>query len=158
LKRILFVCRANICRSPIAEGIARKLIIERNLDVTVDSAGTINFYENELPCESSVKIAALHDVDISTIRSRQVKKSDSMNFDYIVAMDNKIIKSLKSLGFNNVHHLGNYGGYNGTDVPDPYFLKDFEDDIREVYSVYTMIEACVKDFINSIRLTEKTIA
>jgi len=158
LKRILFVCRANICRSPIAEGIARKLIIERNLDLTVDSAGTIDLYENELPCESSVKIAALHDVDISIMRSRQVKKSDSMDFDYIGAMDNKIIKSLKALGFNNVYHLGNYGEYNGIDVPDPYFLKDFEDDIREIYSVYTMIEACVKDFMNSIRLTEKTIA
>lgn len=81
-----------------------------------------------------------------------------MNFDYIVAMDNKIIKSLKALGFKNVYHLGNYGGYNGTDVPDPYFLKDFEDDIREVYSVYAMIEACVKDLLNSINISEKTIA
>lgn len=158
MKRILFVCRANICRSPIAEGIARKLIVKRNLDVTVDSAGTIDIYENELPCESSVKIAALHDVDISTIRSRQVKKSDSMDFDYIVAMDNKIIKSLKALGFNNVYHLGNYGEYNGIDVPDPYFLKDFEDDIRDIYSVYTMIETCVKDFLNSINFSEETIA
>ena len=147
MKRILFVCRANICRSPLAEGIALKIANEGNLNLTINSAGTINRYENEVPCISSLRIAALNDIDISKIRARQVKTSDYLNFDYIVAMDNENLKDLEAIGFNNVYLLGNFGGYNGVDIPDPYFLKDFDDDIKDVYGVYTMIDACVKDFI-----------
>lgn len=147
MKRILFVCRANICRSPIAKGIALKIANEANLNFIIDSAGTINRYENELPCNSSLKIAALNDIDISKIRARQVKTNDVLDFDYIVAMDSENIKDLEILGFNNIYLLGNFGGYNGINIPDPYFLKDFDDDIRDIYSVYTMIEKCVRDFI-----------
>lgn len=153
MKRILFVCRANICRSPIAEGIALKIANEANLNLIIDSAGTINRYENELPCNSSLKIAALNDIDISKIRARQVKTNDVLDFDYIVAMDTENIKDLEILGFNNIYLLGNFGGYNGINIPDPYFLKDFDDDIRDIYSVYTMIEKCVRDFI--IFITKK---
>lgn len=147
MKRILFVCIGNICRSPLAEGIARKIAKESNLDMTVDSAGTSGWHERELPCDSSIKIAALNDVDISKMRARQVKKSDYIDFDYVVAIDTKIKEKLETLGFSNVYLLGDFGGYKGIDVPDPLFLNAFDDDIREIYSVYTMIESCVKDFI-----------
>lgn len=147
MKRILFVCTGNICRSPLAEGIARKIAKESNLDITVDSAGTSGWHERELPCDSSIKIAALNDVDISKIRARQVKKSDYMDFGYVVAIDAKIKEKLETLGFSNVYLLGDFGGYKGIDVPDPLFLNAFDDDIREIYSVYTMIDSCVKDFI-----------
>lgn len=147
MKRILFVCIGNICRSPLAEGIARKIAKESNLDMTVDSAGTSGWHERELPCDSSIKIAALNDVDISKMRARQVRKSDYIDFDYIVAIDAKIKEKLKTLGSSNVYLLGDFGGYKGIDVPDPLFLNAFDDDIREIYSVYTMIESCVKDFI-----------
>ncbi|WP_415406043.1 low molecular weight protein-tyrosine-phosphatase [Sulfurovum sp. CS9] len=147
MKRILFVCIGNICRSPLAEGIARKIAKESNLDITVDSAGTSGWHERELPCDSSIKIAALNDVDISKMRARQVRKSDYIDFDYIVAIDAKIKEKLETLGSSNVYLLGDFGGYKGIDVPDPLFLNAFDDDIREIYSVYTMIESCVKDFI-----------
>ncbi len=147
MKRILFVCIGNICRSPLAEGIARKIAKESNLDIAVDSAGTSGWHERELPCDSSIKIAALHDVDISKMRARQVRKSDYIDFDYIVAIDAKIKEKLEKLGSRNVYLLGDFGGYKGIDVPDPLFLNAFDDDIREIYSVYTMIESCVKDFI-----------
>ncbi len=147
MKRILFVCIGNICRSPLAEGIARKIAKESNLDIAVDSAGTSGWHERELPCDSSIKIAALHDVDISKMRARQVRKSDYIDFDYIVAIDAKIKEKLEKSGSRNVYLLGDFGGYKGIDVPDPLFLNAFDDDIREIYSVYTMIESCVKDFI-----------
>jgi protein-tyrosine phosphatase len=42
MKRILFVCAGNICRSPMAEGIFRKLVTDQNLEqqFEIDSAGT----------------------------------------------------------------------------------------------------------------------
>ena len=147
MKRILFVCIGNICRSPLAEGIAQKIAIKSNLDITVDSAGTSSWHERELPCDSSIKIAALNNVDISKKRARQVRKGNYIDFDYVVAMDAKSKEKLETLGFNKVYLLGDFGDYKGIDVPDPLFLKAFDDDIREIYSVYTMIESCVKDFI-----------
>lgn len=150
MKRILFVCFANICRSPLAEGITRKLTKESNLDIMIDSAGTHGLHERELPCNSSIKIAALHDVDISKIRARQVKVTDINNFDYIVAMDTNNKKKLEDLGFKDIYLMGEFGGYAGKNVPDPYVLNDFDDDIKEIYNVYTMIDTCAKDFIKKV--------
>ncbi len=150
MKHILFVCRANICRSPIAEGIARKIAKESSLDLAIDSAGTINRYENELPCSSSLKISALNGIDISQIRARQVKTNDAEVFEHVVAMDNENVRDLQALGFKNVHLLGDFGGYGGINIPDPYFLKDFDEDIRDIYNVYTIIDTCIKDFISTV--------
>ncbi|RYG31760.1 low molecular weight phosphotyrosine protein phosphatase, partial [bacterium] len=47
--RVLFVCLGNICRSPLAEGIFRRIAAERGLDVEVDSAGTGDWHVGSLP-------------------------------------------------------------------------------------------------------------
>ena len=51
--RILFVCLGNICRSPAAEGIMKKLVEKNELQdfIEVDSAGTSGWHEGELPDE-----------------------------------------------------------------------------------------------------------
>ncbi|MEO1938355.1 MAG: low molecular weight phosphotyrosine protein phosphatase, partial [Sulfurimonas sp.] len=62
---VLFVCLGNICRSPLAEGIARELICKNALKIEVDSAGTGDWHIGEPPCEHSIKVAYLHGIDIS---------------------------------------------------------------------------------------------
>ena len=57
IKSILFVCLGNICRSPIAEGVAKRYIQEKNLDLIIDSAGTGSWHVGEAPCENSIKVA-----------------------------------------------------------------------------------------------------
>lgn len=138
VKSILFVCLGNICRSPIAEGIARKMIEEGGHAVSVDSAGTGNWHVGEPPCRHSVTVARNHDVDISELRARQVKKADFSAFDLIVALDQSNYRDLKALGCQNLVKLGEFG-YEGADVPDPYFFKEFEG----FEHVYTMIESCI---------------
>jgi protein-tyrosine phosphatase len=142
MKSILFVCLGNICRSPIAEGVARVLIKEGNHSITVDSAGTGSWHVGEAPCKHSVTVAKNHDVDISGLRARQVKKTDFRAFDLIVALDQSNYRDLKALGCQNLVKLGDYG-YNGVDVPDPYFFDGFEG----FEHVYTMIESCVKELL-----------
>ena len=46
---ILFVCMGNICRSPTAEGVFRKLVLDagRDAEFEVDSAGTIGYHQGE---------------------------------------------------------------------------------------------------------------
>lgn len=140
---ILFVCLGNICRSPIAEGIARKLIKEGGHTITVDSAGTGHWHVGESPCTHSVQVARDHNVDISQLRARQVKKIDFSTFDLIVALDQSNYQDLKTMGCTNLIKLGDYG-YQGADVPDPYFFQGFEG----FENVYEMIENCVKELLN----------
>lgn len=143
MQSILFVCLGNICRSPIAEGVARRLIEQRGHNIVVDSAGTGNWHVGETPCEHSVAVARNHDIDISQLRARQVKKADFTTFDLIVALDQNNYRDLKALGCKNVVKLGDYG-HGGADVPDPYFFDGFEG----FENVYTMIESCVKELLN----------
>jgi protein-tyrosine phosphatase len=146
-KNILFVCLGNICRSPLAEGVAQKLIDEQNLSCYVESAGTGNWHEGEAPCESSIKIALANGIDISSQRARPISKLDITSFDYIIAMDRQNQADLKIFGFEKVYKLGEFGGYQGEDVPDPYFFKGFEG----FEKVYEMIDTCVKDIIEQIK-------
>ncbi|MBL3520708.1 low molecular weight protein-tyrosine-phosphatase [Aliarcobacter lanthieri] len=145
-KSILFVCLGNICRSPLAHGIAQEYINKKYLDIVVDSAGTGSWHIGEAPCENSIKVAYLNGVDISKQRARQIQKEDFKNFDLIVALDDNNLRDLKNLGYVNPLKLGDYG-YEGACVPDPYYFKDFED----FKNVYSMIEKCV------INLIKKTI-
>ncbi len=141
---ILFVCLGNICRSPLAEAIAREYIKKNNLNIKIDSAGTGSWHVGENPCENSQKIAKLHNIDISQYKARQVTKKDFINFDIIVALDDKNIYDLHNMGCENLSKLGFYGADN-QDVPDPYFFNGFEG----FEKVYDMIEKCVKTLIDS---------
>lgn len=143
MKSILFVCLGNICRSPLAEGIARKYAKENNLEIVIDSAGTGSWHIGEAPCENSIIVANKNKIDISNYKGRQVSSKDFSKFDLIVGLDNSNIQNLKKLGCINPLKLGDFG-YNGEDVPDPYFFDGFEGFDK----VFEMIEICVKNLIN----------
>ena len=141
--RILFVCLGNICRSPLAEGVAQYILEKEGLNLVVDSAGTSNWHLGEAPCDNSIKIARQNEVDISKQRSRPVTKQDIEHFDYVVAMDAQNKNALENFGFTNVYKLGDFGEYKGVDVPDPYFFNGFEG----FEKVFEMVDVCVKDFL-----------
>ena len=79
MKKILFVCLGNICRSPLGEGILKKLSEEKSLFLQVDSCGTSAYHENELPDRRSIDVALTHNIDIRNQRSRKLEKSDFYN-------------------------------------------------------------------------------
>ena len=142
MKSILFVCLGNICRSPLAEAIAREYIKKNSLDIVVDSAGTGSWHIGEPPCENSIKVAKKHGIDISMLRARQVSKQDFEKFELIVALDDSNYADLQAMGAKNLVKLGEYG-YNGEDVPDPYFFNGFEG----FEKVFEMIESCVVNLL-----------
>lgn len=141
-KSIIFVCLGNICRSPLAEGIAQKYAKEFNLDLEIQSAGTGNWHVGEAPCPDSIKIGLQKGIDISTQRAKLIKKSDFKDFDLVIALDDNNIRDLKNLGCENPLKLGDFG-CNGEDVPDPYFFDGF----KGFDKVYEMIDICVKNLI-----------
>ena len=96
--RILFVCLGNICRSPAAEGIMRRIVERRGLSGTfgIDSAGTYGGHRGELP-DPRMRSAASRRGYALTHRSRQVREEDFDRFDMIVVMDD--------MNYENVHRL-----------------------------------------------------
>ena len=143
VKSILFVCLGNICRSPLAQGIAEQYIKEKNIELVVQSAGTGSWHIGEAPCENSIKVASLNGVDISKQKAQQVKKSHFKTFDLIVGLDDSNISNLKNLGCKNPIKLGDFG-FNGECVPDPYFFDGFEGFDK----VFEMIDVCVRNLID----------
>ncbi|MCB4745450.1 MAG: low molecular weight phosphotyrosine protein phosphatase [Sulfurovum sp.] len=147
MKRILFVCLGNICRSPLAEGIAHHYLIQKSQKtIEIDSAGTSEWHKGEAPCKHSIEVAQQHNIDISSQRSRPVTQSDQYKFDYIVALDKQNRNDLEIMGFQNIYLLGDFGSHGGEDVPDPYFFNGFEG----FEKVYNMIETAVKDLIEKV--------
>jgi protein-tyrosine phosphatase len=87
--RILFVCMGNICRSPTAEGVFRRLVAERapGVEIEVDSAGTHDYHVGDPPDPRSIAAAARRGVDLRRLRAREVRDEDFERFDLIIAMD-----------------------------------------------------------------------
>ncbi len=127
-RRILFVCMGNICRSPTAEGVFRKLLTERapDLDVLVDSAGTHEYHAGHPPDPRAVRAAERRGVDLTALRARAVTGRDFEDFELVLAMDQLNRHTLLERAPPQYHgrirlylefapHLGRL------DVPDPYY-------------------------------------
>jgi len=147
MQKVLFVCLGNICRSPLAQGIAQAYIQKHNLDIECDSCGTSSFHEGEAPCQNSIEVARKHDIDISMQRSRPISTKDFHEFDYIIALDESNKDDLISMGApqEKIRKIGDYG-FEGEDVPDPYFFKGFEG----FEKVFSMIEKSVHKLLEEV--------
>ncbi len=100
-QRYLFVCYANVCRSPLAEGVFRHLARQRKLDdlIEADSAGT-SAIEAHPPHPLSIKIAQEHGIDLcKELRSsgRQLHREDLFRFDHILVMDRHNLADIERL-------------------------------------------------------------
>jgi protein-tyrosine phosphatase len=148
----------NICRSPAAEGIAKKFLEKRGLNGTIeiDSAGTLNYHTGELPDPRMIKHASKRRYKLDS-RARQFNpEKDFEYFDYIVTMDDNNYFEITSLDRKNKYKdkllkMVSFGNkIKADEVPDPYYngsdgfeyvldiledsieglLKKVEDDIR----------------------------
>ncbi len=137
MKKILFVCLGNICRSPTADGVLRKLVADSGLEkrMLIDSAGTGDWHIGRAPDSRTIKAAARRGYDLSVLRARLVTQDDFDEFDYILAMDKSNLAHLQKM--KPAHFAGHLGlfmdfaphmGY--SEVPDPYHGD--EDDFERV--------------------------
>lgn len=126
--KILFVCLGNICRSPSAEGIMKKLVKERGLEdrFYIDSAGLLDYHEGELPDSRMRAHASTRGYNLNSL-SRPVKCNDFFDFDLIIGMDDYNISNLKRLVpdhecLKKIHQMTEFcTKYDVDHVPDPYY-------------------------------------
>ena len=119
----------NICRSPAAEGIAKKILEERGLNgnIEIDSAGTLGYHEGEPPDPRMIEHAEKRGYILASVARQFNPKVDFDYFDYIVTMDVENFAEITSLDGKNKHSnkifmMTSFGSNKQiTEVPDPYY-------------------------------------
>jgi protein-tyrosine phosphatase len=131
---ILFVCTANICRSPMAEGVLRRMSPGgKGVTCRVASAGTHDYHAGEPAFPIAVGVAKRRGYDISRHIARCITPGDIERYDVILAMDRFNLESVRQIAPTShkgkIELLLEYGdAYRGQEVPDPYGgpVADFE--------------------------------
>ncbi len=128
-QRLLFVCLGNICRSPAAEGVMQKLLVDRKLSdrFEVDSAGTSSFHIGE-PADRRMRAAAARRGYDLTSRARMIHRRDFGEFDMVIAMDQNNLRELRrypEAASGRLCLLSDFLDESWPrDVPDPYYGGD----------------------------------
>jgi protein-tyrosine phosphatase len=124
--RVLFVCRGNICRSPLAQGAFENILRREGLEdeVFVDSAGTGPWHVGDPPDKRAQKSASLRGLDLSSQRAHRITPDDCQKFDYILTMDEENYRAVAALcrGSAVVRPFLNFATDSPErEVPDPYY-------------------------------------
>jgi protein-tyrosine phosphatase len=131
--RVLFVCLGNICRSPTAEGVMRRLVREQGLEdeIEIDSAGTGGWHVGSPPDARATQAARRRGTELSGSARRFDLRHDFDRFDLILAMDGENRRDLLALAPDDEARAKVRMFRPGDlDVPDPYYGG--EDGFEEV--------------------------
>lgn len=130
MKRVLFVCLGNICRSPLAEGIFRDEIEKRGWaqDYTIDSAGTGAWHAGNKPDPRSIAVAESHHVSLEGQSARQLTQADFFDFELILGMDENNVRDIKAVcpagATAQIDLFMRYAIGENTNIADPYYGGD----------------------------------
>lgn len=151
--RVLFVCMANICRSPMAEAVFRHQVAAAGLadQFVIDSAGTSAYHMGEAPHRNTLAVLAQRGIDPGAQQSRQITVRDFDEFDYVVVMDDENMANvmrLRGQSKADISLLLDYAPELGLrEVPDPYYVGGYP-------QVYHLVEAGCHGLLEAIRERE----
>src|SRR4051812_16172539 len=137
----------NICRSPTAEGVMRRLLRDEGLDgrIELDSAGTGGWHAGEPPDARATAAAHRRGIELAGA-ARQVEPGDFERFDLIVAMDRENLAALRRLAPDEDARGKVRLLLGDRDVPDPYYggERGFED-------VLDLVEGACRELLDELR-------
>jgi len=131
MTRVLFICMGNICRSPAAEIVFRKMVADAGLEgeFEIDSAGTIGFHKGNPPDPRMASHLGKSGYAVEG-RSRQLVADDLSDFDLLLTMDEENLADTLALDpTGRLHHkvqpfVGFLTEHDEPRIPDPYYGGD----------------------------------
>lgn len=128
MTKLLMVCMGNVCRSPMAQFVARQLVQKAGLAgvVQIDSAGTHAGRSGEPPDPRAKTALTQRGYQVGKSRSRPINEQDFMRYDLILAMDQANLNELRRLcPTEHTHKLRLLLEFAPQaaqrEIPDPYY-------------------------------------
>ena len=131
MKRILFVCHGNICRSPMAEFVMKSLVEEAGLsdDFYIESAATSTEEIGNSVYPPARRKLAEHGIACNGKTARQMTRSDYQRFDLLIGMDSYNLRNMERICGGDpegkIHLLMDFTP-EVHNVADPWYTGDFE--------------------------------
>ena len=131
MTKILFICHGNICRSPMAEFVMKKLVQEAGLSAQfeISSAATSTEEIGNPVYPPARRKLAEHGIDCFGKTARQLKNSDYETYDLLIGMDSANLRNMHRICGGDcagkMHLLMEFTSRPG-DVADPWYTGDFE--------------------------------
>lgn len=144
MKKILFVCHGNICRSPMAEFIMKDLVAKagREDEFYIESAATSTEEIGNGVYPPARRKLAEHGIGCAGKTARQVRRSDYERFDLIICMDHYNLRNIKHIipddPKGKINLLMDYTMHPG-DVADPWYTDNFDATWRDCLEGCTAI-------------------
>ena len=137
MKKILFVCQGNICRSPMAEFILKDLVKKAGLasQFHIESAATSREEIGNPVYPPARSKLAEHGISCDGHAARQLANADYENYDLLIGMDSSNLRNMQRICGGDpdgkLHLLKDYTDRPG-DVADPWYTEDFESTWQDV--------------------------
>lgn len=141
-KKILFICHGNICRSPMAEFITKKIVkdLGKENEYEIASAATtedaiISGIGHDIDVRSQ-RVMNEHGISFNHRQARKMIKSDYEKYDYIIGMDEENFFDMNHISAGDPerkeYKLLSFAG-SMMDVDDPWYTGDFEAAYQDIY-------------------------
>lgn len=137
MHKLLFICLGNICRSPMAEFVMKKMVADAGLSDQFEIASAATSYEEEgnpVYPPARAKLAE-HGISCKGKTARRIEPDDYQYYDYIIAMDRSNLRNLRMIVGDDVDgKISLLMDYTGEphDVADPWYTGNFDATWKDV--------------------------